>query len=131
MHNPSVRITRKFFNACQGSQLLASGEPLPHSQVCVCVCVYVCLCVLCVCCVYATAISEGPRVFTRHIQTREWIQGLKPTSQTNGSSMWSSLNGSITLYREMAVDYLQGRITAAKEIGPHNCPGGNIYTCKV
>ena len=28
----------------------------------------------------------------------------------------------LRLHREMAVDYLQGRFTTAKELGPHNCP---------
>ncbi|KAF5837030.1 hypothetical protein DUNSADRAFT_4955 [Dunaliella salina] len=32
MRNMSIRISRKFFNACHGSRLMASGEPLPHSQ---------------------------------------------------------------------------------------------------
>jgi hypothetical protein len=38
----------------------------------------------------------------------------------------------LRLHREMAVDYLQGRITTAKESGPHNCPEKEkyIYTYK-
>jgi len=44
-----------------------------------------------------------------------WMQQTHLFGECN-SQLWSRL------HREMAVDYLKGRVTTAKEIVPHSCP---------